>query len=118
MLTGAQSEEIEKMQKKVVKLAFGWDRNYEVVCAEQNIESLKVRREQYIDNFVTKTLCNERFSEAWFPLRSPDVHNLRDRRPYKETKSKTNRFYNSPLSFMRRRANDLFSASQIAQSDS
>lgn len=112
LLTTTQSNIIEKMQKQVVKLAFGWDRDYYVVCAEQDIQTLKKRRENYIDNFVMKAVRSSRFKEAWFPLREPDIYNLRGRRPFIETKAKTKRYYCSPLSFMRRRANDIHSETQ------
>ena len=108
LLTKGQSEELEKMQKQAAKLAFGWEKSYTVICAEQGIETLKTRREKY--NFIIKTLNTERFSSSWFPLREQNNHNLRDRRPYTETQAKTQHYYNSPLSFMRRRANDLYVA--------
>ena len=93
LLTVAQSEELEKMQKQVAKLAFGREKSYAVICAEQGIESLKQRREKYIDNFVMKTLNSARFSSSWFPLRDPEVHVLRGRRPYRETRARTVRYY-------------------------
>ena len=107
LLTQAQSNEIERMQRQAVKLAYGWDKSYSQLCEEKGILSLKKRRENFIDRFIMKTSISDRFGSVWFPLRDTDVHNIRDRRPYKETKAKTSRYYNSPLSFMRRRANDL-----------
>ena len=38
-------------------------------------------------------------------------------RLYLETKSKTKRYYNSPLAFMRRRANALVQATEILMTD-
>ena len=108
LLTVSQSDEIEKMQRQAAKLAFGWHKSYDVICAEQNIQTLKTRREAYIDSFTLKALRSNRFSTSWFPLRDQTEHDLRDRRPYRETRARTKRFFNSPLSFMRRRANDLF----------
>ena len=97
------------MQKKVAKLAFRWDKSYTSICEDHGIETLKKRREVYIDNFVQKALDNPRYSDNWFPRRGENLHNLRARRPYKENKAKTSRYYNSPLSYMKRRANDLHS---------
>ena len=78
------------------------------MCIRDSRDTLETRRLKYIDNFVRKTFRSERFSEDWFPLRREDFHNIRDRKPFKETRSRTTRYYNSPLSFMRRRANELY----------
>ena len=120
LLTISQSNSIEKMQKQVVKLAFGWEKSYSVICAEQDIATLRQRRIDYIDRFVAKSIQNSRFKDSWFPLREEAAYNLRERRPYRETKSRTSRYYNSPLSYMRRRANVLHTetADIIAANDS
>ena len=76
----------------------------------KNIKTLKTRREEYIDRFVAKSLTNTRFSQVWFPLREEGGMELRGRRAYVETRARTSRFYNSPLAYMRRRANDLLVA--------
>ena len=103
-----QSEELEKLQKRVLKLAFGWDTSYSDMCSIYNIPTLKQRRMDYVDRFILKSIDNERYSSSWFPLREEVVHDLRDRRPFQETKARTSRYYNSPISFMRRRANELY----------
>lgn len=108
MLTAGQSDELERLQKQVIKLAFGWDRNYAAVCAEQDISTLKERRENHLDHFIHKSIQSERFGELWFPRRELATHNIRDRKPFKETKARTARYFNSPLSYMRRRANQLY----------
>ena len=107
LLTVAQSNNIEHMQKQVVKLAYGWDADYETVCAAKGIDTLKKRREDYIDRFIAKTMENTRFADPWFPLRDPDVRGIRGRRSFVESRARTTRYYNSPLSYMRRRANDM-----------
>ena len=117
LLTVAQEKEIEKLQKHAVRLAFGWDNTYEEICQIRNISTLKKRREIYIDGFIMKNVLHHRFKDSWFPLRDADTHNIRDRRPYHETRSKTSRYYNSPLSFLRRSANDLHSSQEIRSND-
>ena len=94
-------------------MAFGYDKSYKVICAEQDIPSLKERRLSYIDNFVMKTINNSKFQNVWYPFRDEDVHNIRDRRPYKETRARTKRYFNSPLAFLRRRANELYLGQEI-----
>ena len=80
---------------------------YQDTCDLHNIESLEQRRKKYIDRFVAKATRNERFAEEWFPQREEAGPEVRERRVFHETYARTNRYYNSPLSFMRRRANDL-----------
>ena len=107
MLTVSQSHEIERLQKQAAKLCFGWDKSYQVICAEQNIVTLEERRVNYIDNFIKKTIDNPRFRDSWYPLREEAVQSVRNRRPFVETRARTERYYRSPLAFLRRRANDM-----------
>ena len=107
LLTKKQSSTLERMQRQATRLAYGWDISYQDICAIKGITTLEERRTNYIDCFVRKTLQNPRFSNSWFPLRDRDQHNIRDRKIYQETRSRTQRYYNSPLSFLRRRANYL-----------
>ena len=111
MLTVTQSNAIERMQKQVFKLAFGKEKSYATICAENNYVTLEERRTVYMDKFIVKSLNNERFSNVWFPKRE-EVRELRNVRIYKETNARTKRFYNSPLAMMRRRANDLLQEQQ------
>ena len=110
MLTTAQSQTIERMQKQVIKLAFGWEKSYSAYCEEQRIQTLEERRKECIDRFVAKSVNNERFMEDWFPLREIEGPDIRGRRIFKETCARTSRYYNSPLAFMRRRANDILTS--------
>lgn len=107
LLTEGQSNELERMQKQAVKLAFGWEKSYQMLCAENQIETLRERRENYVNNFIKKTVASEWFGPLWYPLRDPTTHNLRDRRPFYETKARSTRYFNSPLAFLRIRANEL-----------
>ena len=107
LLTSKQCDELERMQRQSVKLAYGWSSSYKDICELKGIETLKKRRVDYIDRFVQKTLRNPRYSDTWFPLREEAGMSVRNRRNYVETKARTSRYYNSPLSYMRRRANDI-----------
>ena len=107
MLTQTQSNELERFQKQAAKLAYGSEKSYAELCSEHGIETLKERRAKQVDKFVTKTMKNPRYADEWYPLREDDMHNIRDRKKYRETKTKTLRYYNSPISYYRRRANEL-----------
>ena len=112
MLTVSQEETLERMQKQVIKLAFGWTDSYVNICNNNGIDTLKNRRLAALDRFVAKTADSDRFADAWFPVRDLQGPEIRNRRIFQETKSKTTRFYNSPLAFMRRRANDLLEGAE------
>ena len=98
------------MRKQAAKLAYGFNIDYHSLCQLKGIESLKTRREKYIDRFVMKSMSNTRFNDDWFPLRDQGQMEIRNRRNIAETRARTARYYNSPLAYMRRRANDLLTS--------
>ena len=98
------------MQRQVIKLAFGWQVPYSEICKRYGITTLKQRRIDIIDRFVAKAVNNERFRDTWFPLREQGGPEVRDKRIFRETCARTSRYYNSPLAYMRWRANDLLTA--------
>ena len=80
--------------------------------AEENIESLKMRRIRRRDGFLRKVLTNPRFSQRWFPPREGLRPGLRRPRLIQEARSVTWRRFQSPLEALRRRANELGMAAQ------
>ena len=107
MLSKLQSNEIEKMQKRVLRLCFGFDTSYTETCAAYNIERLDERRVKATRRFVTKAMNSTRFSSKWFRRRDNIDNNLRSRRPFVENRAATARYQNSPLVYMQRLANDI-----------
>ena len=107
MLTKYQSDQIELMQKRVLRLCFGSNTHYNDSCSTFAISKLKARRTEAVRKFVAKNMVNQRFSEKWFKPRPADENNLRNRRPYIEDKARTRRFQKSPLLTMQRIANDI-----------
>ena len=71
-----------------------------------NIESLKDRRVRRMDTFIKKAAANPRF-QRWFPRREGVRRTIRNRREIEETRASTLRRFNSPLAFIKRRANEL-----------
>ena len=109
LLTLTQSEELERLQKQAVKLAYSWEDSYATLCETHSISTLSQRRKEAVDRLVKKTIQNERIA-GWYPIREHMDYNIRGRRIYYETCARTTRYYNSPLSLMRRRANDMLTA--------
>ena len=78
-----------------------------------NIETLQTRRKRAIDNFIFKNYNSARFGAVWFPERINCREDLRNKKKYVETKTKTTRYYNAPLSFMRRRLNEMDASGEL-----
>ena len=107
MLTGGQEEDLERMHRLAVKICFGFDAPTDAVMQTQGIESLRARRTRRCDVFLRKAIKSPRFGPAWFPKRRGEQRDLRRRREIQESRSLTWRRFNSPLEYLRRRANKL-----------
>ena len=102
MLTAQLSEEIERLQLRVMKIIYGIYVSYATVLNETTLESLGSRRENLITNFALKTVRNPKFTNTWFPLAQPTQYNTRHKKKYAEIKCRTDRMYKSPIYTMRR----------------
>ena len=107
MLTRTQDEEIERLQKQVVRLCYGHDESYAEACRIHQLERLGTRRETRIRRFTSKAMNNPRFASRWFRRRPEIETDIRNRRPIIENKAKTERYKKSPLVNLQRNANDL-----------
>ena len=92
------------MQKRVLKLIYGYDKTYEQLLEESGLEKLEERRKKNLLKFAQKTLDNPRYSERWFPKRQL-VRINRNTHPYLEEQARGDRLYKSPIYTMRRLLN-------------
>lgn len=76
------------------------------VCLDQ-VSTLKERQLKRCDGFIKKVVANPRFGAAWLPPRPDTSRDLSVRREIQETQATSVRRFNSPLSFLRRRANQI-----------
>ena len=106
LLTVGQGEQLEKLHRHAIRVCYGFDESVETIMNDKAIETLEARRVRRVDNFVRKVAGNPRFLR-WFPPREEVPQNLRHRRAIVETQAQTNRRFDSPLAFFKRRANDL-----------
>ena len=104
MLTAEQSNALESLQRMCVRLIFGWDRSYELVRQEEQIELLKARREEKCLAFANKCIDHPTFKN-WFPLEHDKGHSLRAVPKYAMPRFNFYRYDKSPLNFMRRLLN-------------
>ena len=107
LLSKGQAYRLERLQKHALGVCFGYAKPIEEVMEEREIESLEARRTRRCDAFIAKAWANPRFNQKWFPCRDGVGWNLRARREVLETRAATQRRFNSPLVFMKRRANEL-----------
>ena len=107
LLSKGEEEALEKLHRNAIRICYGFDARIETTMAANHIESLKERRIRRCDAFIRKAVENRRFQGRWFPRREQAGHWIRNRRIIAETRASTQRRFNSPLAFMRRRANDL-----------
>ena len=107
LLTLDQSSTLERLQSSALKTIFGWHKPYSQLVSDLKIETVSERRQRLTDNFILKTAENPRYSERWFPLKPRSEHFLRSEKPYEEKFARTNRLYNAPIYYYRRRLNEL-----------
>ena len=106
LLTAGQEDQLERLQRHAIRVCYGYEVPVEVHMEVANISTLKARRVKRVDKFIRKAAANQRFS-SWFPPRDRSGMELRNRREIRETSALTNRRFNSPLAFIKRRANEL-----------
>ena len=106
LLTKGQGEHLERLQRHAVRVCFGYASPIEEIMAENAIQSLGERRIRRCDKFIAKAVSSERFGSSWFPRREEVRWGLRDRKQIQEMTARSLRRFNSPLAFLRRRANE------------
>ena len=94
LLTKNEAEKLEKLQKLVLRIIYGFSLSYDKLLSISRLETLKERRSSAIKSFACKTLKNARFCNKWFEIN--DGLNLRYREKYKIWKCNTERLKNGP----------------------
>ena len=110
MLTAAQSSALERQQRKILKVIFGWDQSYYSALASSVLERLDVRRTGLVERFAIRLAANP-LLESWLPLNERSQHSLRSTQKYKEFGFRTERLRRAPLYSFRRVLNFLESES-------
>ena len=112
-LTQQQSDELERLQATSLHIIWGWDMSYQKVLTVSGLETMEARRKKAFEKFTMKAYKDRRYREAWFPLRPPDQHSLRTRRPFQEEAAGHERLRNTPVHRMRRLLNDKVAAGEV-----
>ena len=95
------------MHRFAVRVCYGFREPARDVMMSKGIETLGARRLRRCDKLIGKAVRNPVFGSRWFPRRPTDQHKLRRRRDILEERATTQRRFNSPIQFYRRRANEL-----------
>ena len=104
MLTQYQNNRLENIQKTCLRSIYGYNKPYEELLQEADLDTLDKRRENALRKFAAKSLTNKQF-EHWFPL-NQNRASQRQSKMYQEKFAKGDRLYNSPLFEMRRILNE------------
>ena len=104
MLTKYQTNELENLQKKCLRMMYGYRKSYEELLQESGLQKLSVRRQEAVRKFAQKTSENS-FYSYMFP-KTDNARDLRSTKTFVEKFARSNRLYNSPLYYMRRLLNN------------
>ena len=107
LLNKGQEEALEKLHRHAIRICYGFEVPVSKVMVREDIETLKQRRIRRCDAFIRKGMKSGRFSAKWFPPRITAGRALRNSRHILEQGLCSLPRFNSPLAFMRRRANEL-----------
>ena len=103
LTTDIQDQQLERAQTGALRAIFGYGPSARKLRAEFDIQTLRERRITLTDKFAEKCVSNPRFCH-WFPLRTGRSSGRTGER-YHEERAKTDRLFNSPIFYMRRRLN-------------
>ena len=102
MLNDEQDQAVERMQAQALKCIYGYKDSYAVMREKAGVPTHRARRIELCDTFAEKAARSARF-QSWFPLRT--ARSGRRGEEYQEFQARTDRLYNSPLYYFRRRLN-------------
>ena len=101
MLTDEQDQMVERLQARALKNIYGYKDSYEEMRRKAGVTTHRARRIELCDKFAQKAAANPRFS--WFPART--ARSGRHGECCQEFQARTDRLYNSPMYYYRRRLN-------------
>ena len=109
LLSITQAKHLEDLQASAMRIIYGYKASYAQIMAnlEGKLEPLHERRISLLDRFILKCIENPTINQRWFPRKEFVDQNLRRELYYKEEYARTDRLYNSPIFFYRRRLNEI-----------
>ena len=102
MMNDEQDQVVERLQAQALKNIYGYKDSYATMREKAGVSTHRARRIALCDAFAKKTSANARFA-SWLPEKGGRTGRNGDF--YKELNARTDRLYNSPLFYYRRRLN-------------
>ena len=99
LLSKTQSDAFERLQRKIVKIIYGFEESYDRCLGRAGLDYLSVRRSKMCEKFALKAQRSEKFS-SWFP--KTIVTPYLNQKPYKEFPARTERLRAAPIYMFRR----------------
>ena len=103
MISNYQSNRLKGIQKRCLRVMYGYKKSYGALLEESGLKTLKSRREEQFLKFARKTSENPNYSDL-FPKKNNDIR-TRNYKEYEERFARTDRLYRSPVYAMRRALN-------------
>ena len=104
MMPKYEKNRMENIQKKCLRIIYGYGLDYKELLEISELETLEKRREKALLKFAQKASANPQFIH-WFP-RNTNRSSQRISKEFEEKFAKSDRLYNSPLYAMRRALNN------------
>ena len=97
-LTDEQDELLDRLQNQALRCIYGPGISGRRMREQSGLVTLRDRRVELCDKFVTKCLSNDKFSH-WFPLKNTrrSTRNKGNAEEYQEERARCSRLQNSPL---------------------
>ena len=109
ILNKDQSSRLERLQSSALIVIYGWREHYHDILEDHQIESIRERRQRMTDKFIIKAAKHPRFRKKWFRTKTFTHHDLGRELFFEEKFARTDRLYNAPIYYYRRRLNEIYS---------
>ena len=107
LLTKQQSQALEALQKRAVKIIFGINASYTQLVSSGRLQALEQRRRELCLSLARKASNSAKFGGTWFPRKPKTIYNTRNPEMFADERAKTERMRRNPLNYMRRELNKL-----------
>ena len=101
LLTSNQADELERLQRTILKIIYGWNISYTDALVKSGLSTLEERRASLMEKFARKLEANKRY-EDWIPKHSDYSYPIRRKLIYQEERARTEKMRNSPLFAIRK----------------
>ena len=102
MMNDEQDQAVEQMQAQALKCIYGYRDSYAVMREKAGVTTHRARRIELCYTFAQEASRNPRF-QSWFPPKTG--RSGRHGEEFREFQARTDRLFNSPLYYYRRRLN-------------